>query len=108
MSARRSESLAMLSPHFLQEARPLLAYSARYSFSAGSAIAAAPAPAAAAPPRAARPPPPRPRQLQPSAERAPRLAGRAHPPLVHRLRKPGGSSCVSMGGGRGGAARAAP
>lgn len=29
MSARRSESLAMLSPHFLQEARPLLAYSAR-------------------------------------------------------------------------------
>lgn len=54
MSARRSESLAMLSPHFLQEARPLLAYSARYSFSAGSAIAAAPA--AAPPPRAARSP----------------------------------------------------
>lgn len=44
MMARRSESLAMLSPHFLQEARPLLAYSARYSFSAGSAMTTPPPP----------------------------------------------------------------
>lgn len=105
MRARRSESLAMLSPHFLQEARPLLAYSARYSFSAGSAIAAA------EPPHAAHPPPRAPRSLPPargSASRAPsahcRLNGGPDLPLGDRFGAPGGAwnvpvcYSVSMGG----------
>lgn len=109
MRARRSESLAMLSPHFLHDARPLLAYSARYGLSPVSAIAAE-----------RRAPHPEPRRAEPrrapaagSASRAPSTlpapAPGRHPTLGQRLAMSGGAwnlpvrSGVSMeGAGSGG------